>query len=82
MTSRVKIKISKKNCDNPLECGLKCVKACPYKLLAYYQKSTPPEGQAPVGFRIISAFKILCNSCQKCVNICPRNAIKIKLPNE
>ena len=80
MTSRYKIKISKKNCDDPLECGLLCVKTCPYKLLAYHQKRTPPEGQAPTGFKIVSAFTILCNSCLKCVEICPRNAITIKDP--
>ncbi|MHA1799210.1 MAG: 4Fe-4S binding protein [Candidatus Helarchaeota archaeon] len=80
MINKVKIKISKNNCDDPLECGLRCVKACPYKLLAYYQKRTPQEGQAPIGFKIVSAFKILCNACLKCQEACPRNAITIILP--
>ncbi|MBD3228019.1 MAG: 4Fe-4S dicluster domain-containing protein [Candidatus Lokiarchaeota archaeon] len=78
---RVRIKISKRKCIDPIECGLKCVKACPYKLLAYIQTKTPEPGQAPERFKIVSAFMILCNACGKCIESCPENAIKLVIPN-
>lgn len=78
-TPRYRIIIDKKLCEDPISCEIKCVKACPFKLLAYYQRKTPKHGEAPKGFRIISAFNILCNNCERCINVCPNNAIKIKL---
>ncbi|MFX1453532.1 MAG: 4Fe-4S binding protein [Promethearchaeota archaeon] len=78
-TPRYKIKIDKKLCGDPIECGLKCVKSCPYNILAYCQRKKPKSGEAPQKFKIISAFHILCNNCKRCINACPKNAIQIKL---
>ncbi len=78
-TPRYKVKIDKKLCGDPIECGLKCVKSCPFKILAYCQRKKPKFGEAPEKFKVISAFNVLCNDCKKCINICPNNAIKIKL---
>lgn len=78
-TLRYKIKVDKKLCGDPIACGLKCVKSCPYYILAYMQRKTPKKGEEPTKFKIVSAFNILCNQCNRCVNACPNDAIKIKL---
>ncbi|NVM04913.1 MAG: hypothetical protein HWN67_21510 [Candidatus Helarchaeota archaeon] len=78
-TPRYKIKIDKKLCGDPIECGNLCVKSCPFNILAYSQRRTPKSGEAPEKFKIISAFKVLCNNCKRCINVCSKNAIKIKL---
>ncbi|MHA1231423.1 MAG: 4Fe-4S binding protein [Candidatus Helarchaeota archaeon] len=44
------------------------------------QTKTPPHGQPPEKFKIVSAFMILCNNCRRCIEVCPANAITIKLP--
>ncbi|MHA1264867.1 MAG: 4Fe-4S binding protein [Candidatus Helarchaeota archaeon] len=77
---RYKIKIKKKLCIDPIECGVPCVKACPYKLLAYIQKYTPAPGKTPEHFKIIVAFPILCNNCGRCIDACQHNAITITSP--
>ncbi|MHA1298607.1 MAG: 4Fe-4S dicluster domain-containing protein [Candidatus Helarchaeota archaeon] len=78
-TQRYRIKISKKLCGDPIACGLKCIKACPFRLLAYTQTKTPKKGESPLKFKVISAFTVLCNDCHKCIDACPKDAIKIKL---
>jgi len=80
MQSRMKFKIKQKLCRGPVECGIQCVKACPYNLLAYTQKRTPNLGEEPTEFKIIVAFPILCNNCGKCVEVCPDKAIEINPP--
>jgi ferredoxin len=77
---RIKIKIKHKQCRGPIECGIQCVKACPYHLLAYTQNRTPNLGEEPTEFKIIVAFPILCNNCGRCVAACPDNAIKVTSP--
>ncbi len=81
MQPRVKIKIKKKLCEDPIACGFPCVKACPYNLLAYTQRKTPAVGEEPKEFKIIVAFPILCNNCGRCVEACTHGAIKITAPS-
>ncbi|MHA1380927.1 MAG: 4Fe-4S dicluster domain-containing protein [Candidatus Helarchaeota archaeon] len=78
-TPRYQIKVDKKLCGDPIACGLRCVRACPYNLLAYTQRKTPKKGEEPKRFKIVSAFTIMCNKCNRCINACPVNAITIKL---
>ncbi len=80
MQPRYKIKIKKKACIDPLECGFPCVKACPYNLLAYTQKRTPAPSEEPEEFKIIVAFPILCNNCGRCIQACSHDAIMITAP--
>lgn len=80
MQARYKIKIKQKLCRGPLVCEIRCVKSCPYNLLAYTQKQIPTSGEEPKEFKIIAAFPILCNNCRRCVEICPDKAIEVSAP--
>jgi formate hydrogenlyase subunit 6/NADH:ubiquinone oxidoreductase subunit I len=63
-------------CTHPEECLL-CVKACPRKCIGYMQAETPPPGQAPTVWKLVSAFMVTCDLCTLCVESCPKGAIRI-----
>jgi len=68
-------------CGNPLTC-LKCMLACPYRLIGLIQTEHPPPGssEGPKNFELISAFRILCTACRFCEEVCPKGAVKVVLP--
>ncbi|RJP16031.1 MAG: hypothetical protein C4520_18605 [Candidatus Abyssobacteria bacterium SURF_5] len=63
-------------CEHPEECLL-CVKACPRKCIGYMQAETPPAGEAPKSWKLVSAFMVTCDLCNDCVKTCPKGAIRI-----
>ena len=78
---RPEIVIDQSKCENPIGC-LKCMFACPNRLIGLLQTEPPPKGsrEGPKTFTLITAFKILCSFCKLCENVCPKNAIKVKPP--
>lgn len=87
---KVKFEFNPKKCDlpydpeelRPTKC-LKCLEACPHNLLMFRPLKAKDEDGAPIKFEIHMVFKSFankhCPDCLKCAEICPSQAIKIKV---
>lgn len=65
-------------CTSPGEC-LKCLKACGPHVLALMQPGnrTTPDRMYPA--RIICFMPEMCSLCNRCVEVCPKQAVSIKV---
>jgi len=73
----MKVKIDYNKCSDPLSCKA-CIRACPYGVLCIAPIKDPKDpGKKPVGYKIVPLYEPLCNSCGKCVEVCPQNAINV-----
>lgn len=79
MRDRPSIIFDTEKCPAPEQC-LICVKACPRKCIGYMQAKTPPPGEAPQQWKLVSAFMLTCDMCNLCVESCPKDAIRIVAP--
>lgn len=75
-----KIKIDHAKCTVPFWCK-KCLQACPQlvfqvycKQLVKYKESDPRE---PGIYEVVAVRRDKCNMCNKCVEVCPEDAITI-----
>lgn len=75
----VKIKINYEKCTNPEEC-LKCLDTCPTGVFIKAPISKPKSPSTkPRAYKIVPIYNKLCNACRLCVNICPSEAIIVKI---
>ncbi|RLG39136.1 MAG: hypothetical protein DRN91_00685 [Candidatus Alkanophagales archaeon] len=67
----------KVKCKDPKIC-MKCIRACPAKVLVLKPISdrTNPHPRVEK-WEINVMFKDLCNRCMKCVEVCPKSCIEI-----
>jgi NAD-dependent dihydropyrimidine dehydrogenase PreA subunit len=88
VTPKPMIEVDTDLCGNAILC-LKCVKACldsGPNCIGFMNSDTPtvgpgaPEKLEDIHHQIISANMINCNGCEKCVEICPRKALKLIMP--
>ena len=78
----VEVRIDPEKCTSPGSC-LKCMSACAPKVFTWEWKPFGPWGGAK-GFGILErparmwgAHAMLCTVCNRCVEICPENAITV-----
>lgn len=74
---RAEIEIDHEKCKDPIDCGLKCLRACPLALFACMPLDATPE-HPPTTFKVVPMFRFLCNYCMLCVEVCPEKAISIE----
>lgn len=78
-----KIKIDYSKCQVPFYCK-KCLQICPqavFMILVMKQtrfKETDPK--EPDSYMLIPLFRSKCTICNRCVEVCPVDAIKIEAP--
>jgi len=73
---KVKIKIDYTKCIQPKECR-KCVNLCPGGVFMLY--FTDKDFYNPKHYIVDAVLSQLCSYCGKCVEICPENAISLKV---
>ncbi|MFX0133693.1 MAG: 4Fe-4S dicluster domain-containing protein [Candidatus Hodarchaeota archaeon] len=82
---KVKIKVSEKKCPTPFMCQ-KCLNICPtgvFMVIANPMKTTTkyvPIDEKEIGsYMLMAPMASKCIGCMKCVDICPNQAIKLKI---
>ena len=70
------VSINSHICLGPVECG-KCMQECPVGVFIKIPKGRFKLGELQKEYRIHPLFKEICNGCGVCMNICPRNCIKL-----
>ncbi|MHA1209348.1 MAG: 4Fe-4S dicluster domain-containing protein [Candidatus Freyarchaeota archaeon] len=77
MPERAIVKWLKERCPEPQECRL-CLKVCPSTVFVMY--ATERERFRETKSWVIEpSFQNFCVACNKCVEICPNEAIKIEI---
>jgi ferredoxin len=77
-----KITIDHTKCTVPFWCK-KCLQACPQLVFQVYCKQLlklrESDPREPDIYEVIPVRRDKCNSCNKCLEMCPENAITINL---
>ena len=81
VTIRPEIAYDKEKCGDPTVC-LKCIRACPYAVLAYRPQELPEPPNPPEEWVVVSTCRIMCPypSCKMCIEACPNDALNISIP--
>ncbi|MFX1357032.1 MAG: hypothetical protein ACFFA8_07070 [Promethearchaeota archaeon] len=82
VTIRPDIIYNKEKCGDPSAC-LKCIKTCPYVVLAYRPSEIPERPNPPEDWVVVPTCRVMCTypSCKACVEICPNDALNISIPS-
>lgn len=75
-----KVEIDKTKCTVPFWCK-KCLEACPQLVFFVYcrelQKLRESDPREPNIYELVALRRDKCNLCNKCVDVCPEDAITI-----
>jgi len=79
------IKIDHSKCLTPFDCK-KCLRICPQAVFEVFpvkvERFKETDKKEPGSYRLQGFYRDKCTLCNKCVEICPVNAITIVLPND
>lgn len=80
-----KIEIDRTKCTVPFWCK-KCLQACPQVVFQVYCKQLlklkESDPREPGIYEVLPVRRDKCNMCNKCVEVCPENAITITLQED
>lgn len=81
VTIRPIINYDKAKCGDPSAC-LKCIRICPYNVLAYRPPEPPEPPKAPTDWIVVPTCRVMCTypTCKLCIEACPNDALNISIP--
>jgi len=78
-----KIEIDYSKCQTPFHCK-KCLQICPqavfYVAVMEQTRFKETDPRQPGSYMLIPLFVSKCTVCNRCVEVCPADAIKIEAP--
>ena len=77
----MKIEWDNSKCPDPRDCH-KCLNACPQGVFTTYPRDGRGPGKEAGDWVLLPSFQSLCTGCRICEDICPQNAITVKVPEE
>jgi len=79
------ITIDSSKCLTPFDCK-KCLRICPQAIFEVnavkVEKFKETNKKDPGAFKLAAFYRDKCTMCNKCIEVCPVNAITITLPEE
>lgn len=79
------IKVDSSKCLTPFDCK-KCLRICPQAIFEVYaikvEKFKETDKKEPGAYKLVPFYRDKCTMCNKCIDVCPVNAITITLPEE
>ncbi len=78
-----RITIDHEKCTTPFDCK-KCLLVCPQAVLEVYpikvEKFKETDKKEPGAYKLVGFYRDKCTMCNKCIEVCPVDAITISLP--
>lgn len=84
-TKYPRIKVDSSKCLTPFDCK-KCLRICPPALFQVVatkvEKFKETNKKEPGSYKLSAYYIDKCTLCNKCIEVCPVNAITITVPEE
>ncbi|MCC7364695.1 MAG: 4Fe-4S dicluster domain-containing protein [Dehalococcoidia bacterium] len=79
------IDIDRERCTTPFACK-KCLQICPTAVLAVHEtrmvRLEETDKYLPGTYRLRIAYRDKCSGCNRCVDVCPEDAITVRMLEE
>lgn len=79
------ININRDLCTTPFDCK-RCLRVCPTAVFAVFAakmlRGVELDKTQPGNYGLIAKYRDKCTACNKCVDVCPVNALSLTIPEE
>ena len=77
----INIEFDNSKCSDPRDCR-KCMDACPEGVFMTYPQDKREPGKAAGSWAIMPSFIKLCTGCRVCEDVCPQDALTVKVTED
>lgn len=78
-----KITVSYERCTVPFDCK-KCLRICPTAVFSVFcvkqVRGLETNKKEPGSYKVMAQYRDRCTGCMRCVEICPVDALTVKMP--
>ncbi|MBI4300567.1 MAG: 4Fe-4S binding protein [Chloroflexi bacterium] len=80
-----KITVDYERCTTPFDCK-RCIRICPPAVFVVYDieshRGYEVDKKQPGTYKMLPLYRDKCTGCMKCVEVCPVDALTVKMPEE